>query len=81
MISNDQDAHVNDLRFAFREHADAAREYDRLADQLVELRHLYSSEAHKEAVATLRALRDVENQTRNEIRDRIKAAEGWGTKR
>jgi hypothetical protein len=80
-MSNEQQEHVDMLRSKFRAHADAAREYDRLADQVQELRHLYSREAHAIAVDALRMLRDSALRDREDTKAALQDSEGWQTAR
>ena len=81
LISKEQQEYVDGLRSEYAYYADAAREFDRLADQIEELGALYSKEALKGAVNQLRDSRDQSLTMKNSIKSQLKESEGWQQRR
>lgn len=77
VISNEQREKIESLHMEFRTYADAAREYDHLADLVERTGRTYSPGAHAEAVAALRELRDDSIRARDAAKEMLKESEGW----
>jgi hypothetical protein len=79
MITNEQQAHLDALRLEWAAAADAAREYDRLADLIEREGRMFSPKAHEEAVVLLRDKRDEQKGLADSLRFELKESSGWQT--
>jgi predicted RNA-binding Zn ribbon-like protein len=81
VISNEQREKVESLHMEFRTYADAAREYDHLADLVERTGRTYSPGAHAEAVIALREMRDDAIRAKEAAKAMLQESEGWQTVR
>ena len=81
LMQNEQREHVEQLRGEFAYYADAAREYDKLADDIERIGRTFSPAAHQAAVEQVREMRDDAIRARDHAREQLKEADGWQTVR
>ena len=79
MMNTAQQSRMDDLRQDYAAKADAAREFDHIADTVNAAGPLFSKEGHEVAVAHLRMMHETALAKANELRDQLKANEGWQT--